>query len=31
MVLKQLNYIKYSNIIEAKIWPEHVQTIDLNE
>lgn len=31
MVLKQLNYIKGSNIIEAKIWPEHIQTIDLNE
>lgn len=31
MVLKQLNYIKDSNIIEAKIWPEHIQTIDLNE
>ena len=31
MVLKQLNYNKGSNIIEAKIWPEHIQTIDLNE
>ena len=31
MVLKQLNYIKGSNIIEAKIWPEHIQAIDLNE
>lgn len=31
MALKQLNYIKGSNIIEAKIWPEHIQTIDLNE
>lgn len=31
MVLKQLNYIKGSNIIEAKLWPEHIQTIDLNE
>lgn len=31
MVLKQLNYIKGSNIVEVKIWPEHIQTIDLNE
>lgn len=29
MVLKQLNYIKDNNVIEAKVWPEPIETIDL--
>ncbi len=31
MVLKQLNYVKDSNKIEAKIWPEPIDKIDLVE
>lgn len=31
MVLKQLNYIKDSNKIEAKVWPEPIDKIDLVE
>lgn len=31
MVLKQLNYVKDSNTIEAKVWPEPIETIDLVE
>ena len=29
MVLKQLNYVKDNNVIEAKVWPEPIKTIDL--
>lgn len=31
MVLKQLNYVKDSNKIEAKVWPEPIETIELVE
>lgn len=31
MVLKQLNYVKDSNKIEAKVWPEPIDKIDLVE
>ncbi len=31
MVLKQLNYVKDTNKIEAKVWPEPIDKIDLVE